>query len=282
MSTIKEARTSTIILFLLTGLGIIGLYLIAYQCGIIQAVQDLSQGLIHRVLILNILLNLVTVAGVLLWYERLRLQDIGIELGKLPFAVAWGIGVWIIIQVVETIAGYLINEGTGIVPDWKLNSLATLGLLIGHLFGTALWEEIAFRGFLLKQCFLKLNRRIENKTLLAISSIFVSQLIFMLFHIPWKLLTVKSYPVTFGELAGELAGVFINGVIYALLYMRTDNLFLVMIVHALGNAPTSLIIPVLGTPNLLSLFIVLILVLWPRILRWDKEHLSKPLLNKAL
>lgn len=273
MNTIKEARIITIILFLAISLGMIWLFLIGFQSGVFQPIQDLSRGLIHRTLILNVSLTLITVAGILLWYEKLRLQDIGIIPGKLPFALTCGISAWAIVQGIEAIAGLSINGHTGFVADWNQNSLAIIGLLIGNLLGTALWEEIAFRGFLLKQCFLRFSRRIESKSRLVISSIFVSQLVFMLFHIPWKLLNFESYSM----LLGELAGILFTGILYAILYWRTDNLFLVMIIHALGNAPTPLVTPVIGTNNLLVLFMLFLMAFWPKIMKWDKEQIVKPI-----
>ena len=151
MDKVKEARTSTTLFFFLISLGMIGLFLAGYQGSVVQTIQDSTHGLIHRTLILNIPLILVTVAGILLWYEKLRPQDIGIVFWKLPFAMTFGISMWIVIQGIEAIAGLLVTGDTGIAPDWKQNSPAILGLLIGHLLGTAPWEEIAFRGFLLKQ-----------------------------------------------------------------------------------------------------------------------------------
>jgi len=278
MNPLRKARTGTILLFLLLSLGMIGLFMVGYQYGIVQAIQDSTRGLIHRTLLLNIPLILVTVAGILLWYEKLRLQDIGIVFGKLPLAIVFGVSAWTIIQGTESIVGVLIKGRTGIIPDWRQNSLAILGLLIGHLFGTALWEEITFRGFLLKQCFLRLSGRTGNKALVTISSILVSQLVFMLFHIPWKLMNFESYPKMFGELAGIL----LTGIIYAILYLRTDNLFLVMIFHALGNASTPLTMPVIGTNNILLLFMILIMAFWPLIGRWDKGHLLKNQLEQMM
>ena len=104
MDKVKEARTSTILFFFLISLGMTGLFLAGYQGGIVQTIQDSTRGLIHRTLILNIPLILVTVAGILLWYEKLRLQDIGIVPSKLPFAVTLGVFAWIFIQGIESIA----------------------------------------------------------------------------------------------------------------------------------------------------------------------------------
>jgi len=88
----------------------------------------------------------------------------------------------------------------------------------------------------------------------------------------------ESYPKMFGELAGIL----LTGIIYAILYLRTDNLFLVMIFHALGNASTPLTMPVIGTNNILLLFMILIMAFWPLIGRWDKGHLLKNQLEQMM
>lgn len=253
-------------LFLVLSLILLWVHLGAYQSGLLQTVYDLSRGLIHRTLVLNTLLMLGTVAGVLLWYERLSLPDIGIAWEKLPFAVLFGIGAWLLIQGLEAVVSLIATGGTEIDPAWKESGLATIGLLIGMLFGTALWEEIAFRGFLLRQCFLKFGHWINNnRVLLAVVAILISQMAFALFHVPWKLMTngMSLYMV------GELAGVLLTGVLYALLYLRTGNLFLVIIIHALGNAPTSLVAPTIGTPNLLLLFMMLLLIFWPRMKKWE-------------
>jgi len=271
MNPVREAQISTILLFFMIGLGTIGLFIVGYQSGFVPTIQDSTRGLIHRTLVLNIPLILMTVVGILISYEKLCWQDIGIDFKKIPFAIVFGICAWIVIQGIESLAGILINGQAGIAPDWKQNSLAILGLLIGHLLGTAPWEEIAFRGFLLRQCLVKLSRRIENKTLLTFSSILVSQLVFMLFHIPWKLMNFETYPMFFGELGGIL----LTGIVYAILYLRTDSLFMVMIFHTLGNAPTPLVSPLIGTNNILLLFMILLMIFWTLIVRWVKgQHLK--------
>jgi len=77
----------------------------------------------------------------------------------------------------------------------------------------------------------------------------------------------ESYPMMFGELAGILW----TGIFYAILYLCTENLCLVMIFHTLGNAPTPLVIPFLRANNILLLFMILIMVFWPLIERWKKR-----------
>lgn len=274
---VKRARGSAIGLFLVLSFLVLGAFLGVYWLGFVPAGHDSMEGSICRILILNTLLIAGPIVGVLLWYEKLSLQDIGIVWGKLPFAILLWVGIWLLVQGIELVAGLLLRGNAKIDPAWSGGGLAIVGLLAGHLFGTALYEEMAFRGFLLRQCFLNLQGWSKNRqVLLASVAILISQLAFTLFHVPWKLMTQMWSASTMGELSGVL----LTGIVYSLLYLRTDNLFLVMGIHALGNAPTSLIAPTIGTPNLLLLFTIVIWILWPRIRTWE-EKASLPFESRA-
>jgi membrane protease YdiL (CAAX protease family) len=265
---VRQSRGSTIGLFLVLSVLVLGAYLVAYWNGYLQWGHSALEGAICRTLVLNALLIVAPIGGVLLWYEKLSLRDIGIVWRKLPFAMLLGVGIWLLVQGIELAAGLLLRGSAGIDPAWRGGGLAIVGLLAVHLFGTALYEEVAFRGFLLRQCLLRFHRWTKNRQALSKAmAILVSQLAFALFHVPWKLVTQGWSADTMGELCGVL----VTGIIYSLLYLRTNNLFLVMGVHALGNAPTSLLTPTVGTPNLLLLFMVLIWILWPRMKEWEEK-----------
>jgi membrane protease YdiL (CAAX protease family) len=275
---VRRARGSTIGLFLALNALVLTGYLAVYCIGFVHMGHHSVEGSVYRILSLNTLLILGPIVGVLLWYERLSLQDIGIVWRKLPFAMLLWVGSWLLIQGIELVAALLIRGNAEIDPAWRGGGLAIMALLVGHLIGTALYEEMAFRGFLLRQCFLSLHRWTKNTQVLSVAlAILVSQLAFTLFHVPWKLLTQGWSANTMGELSGIL----LTGIIYSLLYLRTDNLFLVMGVHALGNAPTSLIAPTIGTPNLLLLFTVVIWTLWPRMRKWA-EKATLPFTSTAM
>ena len=265
---VRRARGSTVGLFLGLSFLIVGGYLAVYWIGFVQMGHHPTEGSVYRILGLNALLIVGPVVGVLLWYEKLSLQDIGIVWRKLPFAILLWVGIWLLVQGIELVAGLLLQGNAEIDPAWSEDGLAIIALLVGHLLGTALYEEMSFRGFLLRQCFLSLHRWTKNRQVLSAAvAILVSQLAFTLFHVPWKLLT-QGWSAS---MAGELCGVLLTGIVYCLLYLRTDNLFLVMGIHALGNAPTSLISATIGTPNLLLLFTVLICLLWPRMKKWEER-----------
>jgi hypothetical protein len=68
----------------------------------------------------------------------------------------------------------------------------------------------------------------------------------------------------------NLAITWVWGILFAVLYLRTENLFVVIGVHALANAPvTVLAMPSEGLANLLPLLLSLVLIaVWGPGKRW--------------
>ncbi|MFX1605049.1 MAG: lysostaphin resistance A-like protein [Promethearchaeota archaeon] len=264
----KESDYKTMMLFFIVSIVIVFLYLGIYLLGLIESIEEVTLGLVHRTLILNVLLLLCASFGILIIYGKLEGRDIGLEKRKLPIAVVVGVLTWILIQIIN---GVLSFGGTGSVnlnPQWNTESLALIGLLIGMLFGTALYEEVGYRGFLLVQFRIKMKELVENKYLQVIIALLISQTLFTLLHIPWMVLQLGW---TIAMLLELVFSVFMNGIIYGLLYLRTENLFFVMIVHALGNAPTSLFSPIVEPSNLLLLIAIIWAFIWPRLLNRKME-----------
>ena len=264
----KESDYRTMALFFAVSFIVVLLYFLAYQFGVVQYVEDISGGLIHSTLILNAFLMLIAVYGVLVLKEKLQWVDFGLVARKLPTAFVVGLVTWFLIQIIEGIASYIYTGTIELDPRWSTDGLALVGLLFGMIFGTALYEEVGYRGFLLVQFRMKMEDVTRNRTLQIILALIVSQTLFTLLHIPWKVLNQGWTTTVFSDL---LFSVFLNGIIYGLLYLRTENLFFVMFVHAFGNAPTSLFISYLGPSNILLLLAIIWAVIWPSLRKWEKE-----------
>lgn len=248
-----------ILLFMSSSLGILLFFLLLYQMGIPQIIQDVSLGLIHRTLLLNALLLAGSVYFVLMRYGGVRAQDMGLDSVKLPQAVKIGAIIWVVVQVIEALSSYVSKGSIGFDSSWGTGALANIGLLIGMLFGTALYEETGFRGHLLTEFINRCNKTTKSKNYVIGLALLVSQLLFMLMHVPWM---VMNQGWTTSIIPDLIFSVFLNGVIYGLLYLRTRNLFFVMIIHALGNAPTSLIEPTIAPSGLIILLGIICAVAW--------------------
>jgi len=258
----NESNSFTILLFMTSTLIILILFSSLYRIGAVQAIQEMSKGLIHSTLLLNALLLVGAVYGVLIGHGKMKVEDLGLTVEKLPLAFIFGIAIWISIQIIEGIIGYAINGTIALESSWTTKGTARIGLLIGMLFGTALFEEIGFRGFLLVQFITKLGRVVKNRVLSTSLALLTSQTFFTLVHVPWKMMNQGWTTAVFLDL---LFSVFMNGVIYGLLYLRTRNLFFVMIIHSLGNAPTALIQPSIESSIILLLLAIISCTVWPNL-----------------
>ena len=209
----------------------------------------------------NALLLVGAVYVVLINHGEMTAGDLGLRIEKLPLAVAAGVVIWASIQILEGIAGYAISGTIAFESSWRTEGAARIGLLTGMLFGAALFEEVGFRGFLLVQFMAKLGRVVENRTLSIGLALLASQTFFTLMHVPWKVMNQGWTTAVFLDL---IFSVFINGMIYGLLYLRTQNLFFVMIVHALGNAPSLLIKQSIEPSTVLLLLSIIFCAVWPK------------------
>ena len=135
-------------------------------------------------------------------------------------------------------------------------------MLLAQLFGTALVEEIIFRGYLLTQVREKLHRRwLGSARRALIPALLISQFSFAVFHLPGHIASGLG-PV---DIVIDLVRLTLLGTLFALLYLRTGNLFIGIGIHSLSNNPTALFVPDPNQDSLLALaFGALIIIFWPR------------------
>lgn len=180
----------------------------------------------------------------------------------------------------------LLMQGFAVALQWENLLLMcagiVLGVLIGQVFGNALFEELAYRGFVFPQLYLRLHGDGERPWHGFLLTLLISQALFALVHIPNRLYLGMSA----GEIAADLAMLIGWGVLFTLIYMRTDNIFLVTGVHALGNAPTTLFtsMPALqgaGASLLIYALAVLAIFVLPWVLKLLERTTRVPMLEGA-
>ena len=219
------------------------------RAGVFTPLVRATDGLIHRSLLGNVILLLVVVGGLI---PR-----------RLPLAVAVTLGVWLLMQAIQLVF-HLLADGTAQVsPVWAGGGATVLvGGLIAQFFGTALVEEIIFRGYLLTQVREKLHRRWPGSARRAlIPALLISQFSFAAFHLPGHIASGLG-PV---DIVIDLVRLTLLGTLFALLYLRTGNLFIGIGIHSLSNNPTALFVPDPNQDSLLALaFGALIIIFWPR------------------
>lgn len=203
-------------------------------------------------------LLIVAVGGVIVGLGRLRPADVGLRRDNLAEGIIVTTAVWSLMQLIELVGDIATTGTVTIAPSWIRNGIgSTLAWTVAMFLGAALYEEIAYRGFLFPQLYVKIGGTHRARLWIAL---LVSQVVFAASHIPAH--------VTLRHLSGSalwttvvLQG--ITGGMLALLYLRTRNLWISIGIHGLANAPTPLVAGASG----FEMFLIILVIGWPWLAR---------------
>ncbi len=258
MSDTKETSWKVILAYLLVSLCMLVLInLILFPHSFFDPITKATFHLINPTLQagwLNILIFSLIVFG----WGKLRPSDVGLEWGKLARGLSLTVLIWLFAQSIAL----LFNSANGdlrLDPSWNEQGVTTvLGGLIAQLASSALSEEMGYRGFYLRQFYLKLKIR-DERWRVGCAIVLMAGL-FALLHIPNIIFHGFSLPET-------LTWLFFSGIIFAFVYLLSGNLFFAVGVHALSNQPT-LITESSSTAGNLVLFFGLVFA----VLLWAEKH----------
>lgn len=219
----------------------------------------MTGGWVSPELAATLLMAIVLVGGLLWGVAQLRVRDLGLPTGwaggwKLLNAVLIAYLLWGLAQLLVAAGGLLGLTEIAANPAWiqplrpSLVGVSALTVLAG-----AALEEVMYRGFLFVHLLLALRRwGVVGERWQMGGALAGSQLFFGLNHVPVGL----DAGFAGGILALYVLQVTLVGVLFAVLFLQTNNLFLVVAVHALINAP---VLPFVGGID--ASFLVLLLAL---------------------
>ncbi len=258
---VKESKWFLIIFAVVAGVGVqILLLKLLITLSIGPFLRDVTGGLVHPNLVVGALTSLFVIGGIVLWLGQLRPKDIGLSWAKLRAGVLVLLGMWMVVQVGVLVDALVTNEVRG--PQVQVIDTTQVGYFLVHLVLAGFLEETLYRGFLLPQFYLRLKRlgTQESHWLPVAGAVLGSSILFGGVH----LIKVFFYDVTLVSLLPHAGVGIIFGIGAALVYLRTENLFFSIGLHALFNFPLSLIG---GSYNLPRFYVIIvaiaILIFWP-------------------
>jgi len=243
---------------------------ILFPSGVSKLLVASTYGLVTATLLANLILLAAVVGIVLSFLGGLRLPDFGLCSRDLPIALVLTISVWIVVNMIEGAWQFAANGAVSWGGAWqRLGVTAAIGALVAQLFGNALYEEIFFRGVLLRQVYWRLGpetTHLQKFQKLAIA-LAISQSLFALIHLPILL----SGGASLIAALATLPAIFTTGAALAILYARSDNLALCVGIHSLANKPTLLVADCFDIPNNL-LFVTVTCLVLATLWRRDNIH----------
>jgi uncharacterized protein len=256
----KESSWTVIVAFVMVSSALLVLGVLAPRRG---PLMDLLSGPIWlENLVLFAALLVVAVGGVLFGAGRLRPREVGLDRRKLREGVVAIAILYAAIQLVPAVIELVLTGGVELNRAWTTRGVQQVLVWAAVMFlTTALYEEIAFRGFLFPQLYLKTRGTHRARFWTALLA---SQIVFGLIHFPGHVfIRNMSGPSLWGMMAAQA----FVGVLLLLLYLRTRNLWIAIGVHGLVNAPT----PLVSNPIPWEIYLVVLLVAWPWLAR-RPEH----------
>jgi membrane protease YdiL (CAAX protease family) len=175
-------------------------------------------------------LEVIIIYFVLIRLSRYKPLELGLNKSKIKNGIILTIALFMLLQVYGALYSYF-SSGKLSVNEMMKESTQVSGYYLAMVFGVALFEEVIFRGFLIPQVFVRLKSGKDESRRMFLALI-ISQVLFSVIHIPIRL----SNGVNFSALIVSLAAIFVLGIVFALLYMFTDNLFIAIGVHAVWDA----------------------------------------------
>lgn len=200
-------------------------------------------------------LAIIIFSFIIFYLGKLKLNDFFINRNKIKQGLKWTLLIWFIVQLFSLGFSYF-SENKIVFTD-KLNILT--GSFIGQFFGNAFLEEGLYRGLILIQFYLILRLKFNEKKSI-IFAIITSQLLFSLIHIPNRLLINQV-----DNLLANLIKLFIVGVIFSLIYLKTKNLIFLIGVHSLINMPFIINETNFPIPLIVLLVTVIISIFWNKL-----------------
>jgi membrane protease YdiL (CAAX protease family) len=180
------------------------------------------------------------VGGGLFWLARVAPADIGLRASPMPAAASALVAVWLTVQATLVVIALSLGDGPRLAAGWLdlTEALASIRAWIGQLAGVALLEEVAWRGFVLRQLAAGWFRGPPARRWAF--AILASSVLFAITHVP-NLGLISQVPA--GDMPGELGRIFLVSLVLSSVFVATGNLWFTIGVHALANEP----LPLIGT-----------------------------------
>ena len=214
----------------------------------------------------TLVVNLIGLTGslfIIFIIGKHNLASIWFSKRKLKIAILLIVSVWIISQVFIIAFSYYTTRGIIFIQNFNVIA----GNIIGQFFGNSLLEEMIFRGILLIQLYLIFITKNSNK-ITIIYSLATSAIIFVLIHIPNRILTYTP-----DNLAIDTMSLLFGSTLLGIIFLKTKNLPFVIGFHSLVNDPSNIIVTNIPTEPIIFALVIIITLKWDKIIGKETEYL---------
>lgn len=229
---------------------------VVFDLPVVQSLAPATDAIIRPTLVAN-LAGVLAVFGFLRWRTGFHPRALGINWGRPRVAICITILAWVITQAVGVPAVVTAGESVGLAINAAQFRFG-FGAFLAQVAGAALYEEVVYRGLLLGQLLDRFESVLHDWVAIG-GALGFSAGIFAIVHVPHRL---RLGTVT-GSLRGDLLALFVVGVTFGAVYLRTGSLLVTTGFHALYNQPVSPVLSPESARAVLAVLLVVVVIGWP-------------------
>lgn len=164
-------------------------------------------------------------------HERISLP---IDTPRLVAAVTWPVVGWLFfLLIIQSLGLIQLPEALQVLtntPAWKIwAQILSTWLFVG------MGEEVLFRGYFLNAFWRHFTRESDPQRM--VKAVLWSSMFFSLWHLPIRVFWLVTGELDVVTLLLSLVVLFLLGIGYAYLFLRSDNILLAGLVHGLSDFP---------------------------------------------
>lgn len=199
----------------------------------------------------------IALITLLLGMERVHPIAAGLKFREIPRGILIGASIWGLCQLGLAVVALGRHGSLSLYAGWA-EPAAMIAPLLRRFLTDVFAEEMFWRGILFIWILRRLDVRRWQDPLSRIgAALLASQILFGLTRLPAQILDGSSRMIPPGP---ALVAFTVTGIFYALIYLRTKNIWLVMIVHTLSLWPLPLFTFELDPSKLVILISAVLLI----------------------
>jgi len=210
--------------------------------------------------------------------DRLHWKHLSLTKPDITRGLLAGMLVYVLVNAV--LATIVLAGGRQLVFSKEFSTIAAflsgLSIFALNIFVGAFIEEIINRVYLVPQAYKLFSVWVKNRFVSLLIAVGLTQVLFALLHLPAD---IFRFNLNGAALLNRQEDLFLSGILYAIIYLRTRNVVFVAIYHAFLNYNFTILHTDLPLTTIHNVVLLFMLIFWNKILKTEADVVdTKPVL----
>lgn len=197
--------------------------------------------------------------------DRVSLKNLSLGKEDIKKGLVAGLALYVITNA--WLVGSTLLRGENLILSKGFSSpefiLTAISIFFLNIFVGAFIEEVLIRSYMLPQAFRVVRKSAHNKLVALLIAVILTQALFAIAHVPADLF---RFNLDLADLLSRQQYLFLSGIVYALVYLRTRNVVFLSLYHAFMNYGMPIINTEAFVATNYNIVMLVLLLFWGRIM----------------